>query len=113
MKINSASDTESYLRQLEQKQVELLERIETLTLRLNGFLNSPAGRSGLAASNGSRKSLSPVEARLETLESLTQRWIQQSAVTHARVEEILDSRIWRSLSLLGGLLLRFTGKARR
>ena len=114
LKPGSTTDLEAQLLDLERRQIELLDRLEAATARLNEYLASSGTGAGSVPSAVGERVPAQIEARLLKLEDLTRRLAQQTAIIHGRVEEILASRTWRWLSRAGGLLLRLTsGGARR
>ncbi len=113
-KLTSSTDLEAQLLDLERRQIDLLERLETATARLNARLADAGTGAGPSPWQDGEGGFAQIEARLLKLEDLTHRLARQTAITHGRVEEVLASKTWRWLSRAGGFLLRFrSGGARR
>lgn len=94
------------LQLLIQRHAEFSRRLDALMAELPGGIAAAPGAPALP-SNAS-KEIARLNDRIARMEEQFDALWRQLGVNSARIQEILDSRIWKVFTGVGGILLRLT-----
>jgi len=105
------------LQLLIQRHAEFSRRLEALLAELPASLAAPPGVAGSATQPSAlpvnaSKEIARLNDRIARMEEQFDALWRQLGVNAARIQEIIDSRTWRIITGMGGILLKLTGGGR-